>query len=246
MKWFTGISAAMLLLGVSVAHAGPIGAVDVMSPGDSEYRVDVGGGYFHQGRKLRSSPGKFNLTRNEVFGTLGYTGYDWSVSGRLGGASFSEEGENDGVTRDEGFKPMIGVVAKGLVYANEAGTFGVGATAQATRYLTNVYSNYFNFGLALTAQQKWAGKATVYGGPFMSYGGGRRHSGVFDNNSLERIDYVKETPLFGLVAGFNLALPKSIAFDVEAQYTGLTGGNGFSTELSDWGVGATLRFPIWY
>lgn len=247
MKWYSGISAAMLLLCASAASAGPIGAVDLLAPGASEYRVDVGGGFFHQGRRLRSSPGRFNLTRNEVFGTLGYTGYDWSVTGRAGGASFDEENEADGGTRSEGFQPMIGLVAKALVYANESGTFGIGATGQATRYLTNIYQNYFNVGLAVTAQQKWGDRAIVYGGPYLSYGSGRRKSTtVFDNNGLAQVDYIKETPLFGLCAGFNLALPKSIAFEVEGQYTGLTGGNGFSAGLSDWGVGAMLRFPIWY
>ncbi|HEY5996080.1 MAG TPA: hypothetical protein VIU29_03625, partial [Candidatus Deferrimicrobiaceae bacterium] len=247
MKWFPGISAAaILLLSVSVAQAGPIGPFEVLSPGESEYRVDTGGGYFHQGRKMRSKPGEFILTREEVFGTLRYTGYDWSVAARLGGASFNEESKADGSTRSFGFQPMVGFVAKGLVYADHAGDFGVGATVQATRYLTDAYQDYFNVGLAVMAQKQWGEKATLYGGPYFSYGSGRRKASVLDNNGLAPVDYIKETPLVGLCAGFNLALPRSMSFEVEGQYTGLTGGNGFSTELSDWGVGAMLRFPLWF
>jgi hypothetical protein len=245
MKWFPGISAAaLLLLSVSAASAGPIGAVDMLSPGASEYRVDVGGGYFHQGRKLRGTPGKFNLTREEVYGTVSYTGYDWSVAGRLGGASFDEEGETDGSTRSQGFQPMVGLAAKALMYANEAGDFGIGATGQATRYMTDAYENYLTVGLAVTAQRKWGDKAIVYGGPFFSYGSGKRTSPPIDNTGATTVDYIKETPLFGLCAGFNLSLPKLMIFEVEGQYTGLTGGSGFSTGLSDWGVGANLRIPF--
>ncbi|HEY5995909.1 MAG TPA: hypothetical protein VIU29_02765 [Candidatus Deferrimicrobiaceae bacterium] len=244
MKWFPGISAAMLLLSVSVAQAGPIGAIDVLSPGASEYRVDVGGGFFHQGRKLRSTPGRFDLTREEVFGTVSYTGYDWSITGRLGGASFNEKGENDGSTRSQGFQPMVGIVAKMLMYADEGGTFGFVATGQATRYLTDAYQNYFTTGLAVTAQRKWGERAIVYAGPYVSYGSGKRKSPVVDNTGLAPVDYIKETPLIGLCGGFNLTLPKSMIFEVEAQYTGLTGGNGFSAGLTDWGLGANLRIPF--
>jgi hypothetical protein len=252
MKFFSGRSVAvLLLLGSLAAYAGPSGAIDVGSPGASEYRVDMGGGFFHQRRRLRTTgAGKFDLTRNEVYGTLQYTGYDWSIGARLGGASFDEksaEPASSGSDRTFGFQPMIGIVAKGLIASNLSGDFAVGATLQATSYQTNAYQNYLNVGAAITAQQRWGGIATIYGGPFLSMGGGRRKGGVIDNNTgLAQTDYIKETPVGGICAGFNFALPKAMSFGVEGQYMGIGGGKGIATGLSDWGVGAMLRLPLVY
>ncbi len=249
MKILPGFSAAvLLLLGCTVALAGPIGPIEVASTGVPEYRVDAGAGYFRQGRKVRTGFGSYDLTRNEAFATLRYTGYDWSVGGRFGGSTFDEKpvGPASGDEgRNENFKPMFGLVAKALMVSDTSGDFAVGATAQVTRYMNDTYQNYFNLGVAFTAQQRWK-MATIYGGPFFTYGGGRRKGASIDNGvTVARVDHAKETPLVGLCAGFSFALPKSMVFEVEGQYTGLSGGNGLSAGLSDWGVGAALRLPLW-
>jgi hypothetical protein len=250
MKFFPRMMAAALLLLCSTdALAGPIGPIEVSTTGVPEYRVDLGGGFFRQGRRLRTGPGSFDVTRNEAYGTLRYTGYDWSVGGRFGVANLDEKpvgAESSEAGRTESFKPMVGIVAKALMVSDPAGDFGLGATFQATRYLYDTYQNYLTVGLAITAQQRWK-SLTVYGGPFFSYGSGRRKGGVAtDNTGSTKVDYAKETPLVGLCAGFSFALPKSMVFEVEGQSTGIASGNGFSTGLSDWAVGAGLRIPVWY
>lgn len=248
MRRFSGFSAvAMLLLGCVAAQAGPIGPIEALPSGGTEYRVDAGGGYFFQGRKIRTSPRRYDTSRNEAYGSLRYTGFDWSVEGRLGGATFDEEPAEAGTgvePRSEGFSPLVGVVAKTLVYSDLPGDFGIGATLQATRYLIDAYQNYFTLGLAFTAQQRWGGGATVYGGPFFSYGGGRRKGAPIDNVGNVQVDHGRDTPLVGLCLGFNFALPRSMTFEVEGQYTGLTGGEGFSADPTDLAFGAMLRVPL--
>ncbi len=250
MKIFHGFPAAVaLLLSCTVVLAGPIGPVEVGMPGANEYRIDTGGGYFRQGRRVRTSDGKFDLTRNEVFGTLRYTGYDWSVGGRVGGSSFDEKvvGTVPGaMDRSEGFSPFLGFVAKALMVSDTSGDFGIGATVQATRYFFDAYQGYYNMGVAVTAQQRFGNVATIYGGPSFSFGGGRRKGSAIDNNGESVYAYAKETPLVGLCAGFSFALPKSMVFDVEGQFMGLGGGSGISAGLSSWGVGGTMRIPLWY
>lgn len=248
MKLLSGFSAvAMLLLGCAAAQAGPIGPIEALPSSGSEYRVDVGGGYFFQGRRVRTTPQRYETTRNEVYGSIRYTGFDWSAEGRLGGLTLEETPDDPAVgieSRSEGFAPMVGLAVKALLHGDTSGDFAVGATVQANRLLVDMYQNYFNLGLAITAQQRWGGRATVYGGPFFSYGGGRRKGVPIDNTNVVPIRHARDTPLFGLVFGFHFDLPRSMAFEVEGQYTGLAGGGGVSAEVADWGVGAMLRVPL--
>jgi hypothetical protein len=232
------------------AQAGPIGAIETTSPGDSEYRVEMGAGFFQHGRRLHTNVGDFEVTRSEAYGTLTYTGYDWSVGLRAGATPIKEKALDDGsggATRDEKIKALYGLFGKFLIYADPSGDFGVGGTVQANRYMSENYQNYMDLGLAITAQQRWGKVATVYGGPYFSYGGGRRKSEALDNTGTlaPRVDYAKEAPVFGLCMGFNFRLPKAMVFEVEGQFTGLAARDGFSVKSSEWGVGASLRYPLW-
>jgi hypothetical protein len=244
MKWIGGVSAAVLLLWSGLAQAGPFGPIDVLVPGDAEHHYFGGVGAYHKARVLRGRPGKTDATHNELTGTLGYSGYDWSVAARLGAVSVEDAPREWGESRTEGTKPLIGIVAKGLMVTDQEGDAGLGATFQANRYLTDFYQNYMDAELAVTAQKRWGGRGTVYGGPFVTLSSTRRQDAQVDAFGRNPVHHMKGTPLAGLCAGFHLALPRSVFLEFEAQFTGLN-PNGFSAGADAWSGGASLRFPLW-
>ena len=130
--------------------------------------------------------------------------------------------------------------------SDTSGDTGLGFTAQLNRYLTDLYQNHTDVALAVTAQRRFAGRGTVYGGPFFTYGSARRKGTALDNNGVlvPVVHHAKETPILGLCAGFHMALPRSIFFEVEGQFTGLS-SDGFTAGASAWSAGAALRFPLW-